>query len=213
MTVSSIRKRSPIRARSARSGVSSVYFTLAALYFLGLALGALGTQSSGEGETYLALYAESVLASRISAGFLMPAAGAFLAFISLLIAALIFGSSPFGAPVILLLPAVKGVCIGCVAARLVAHGLRGAAAALVLFLFPEAMSALAQIVFCAAALGQSTALFSLHIARKSNIIIRFNDIFYLFTLTGAVVLVLGLCAGCLNALFAQTLLSGVLTPA
>ena len=175
--------------------------TMAMLYFAGLILGALGARPAHGGTSFLFLFAEKLVQLRLT-GFLPVTGSVYLASLLMLLIAMLLGSSPFGAPVLSVLPLIAGVGTGSVSSFLAGQmGVQGLAAYLLIFFFPDAFSSLLLLVYCAAAFRMSAAMFSLHVAGRTGTVVRLEFSFRLFVLTSLLTFLVSLFSGILSVLF------------
>lgn len=179
-------------------GVRLEYWILTGIFFAGLILGTLGTREN-DGVTFLNLFAKRLVQLRVGAGFLTAAGSTFFSVFAFLAAALLFGSSAFGLPLLLLLPLARGIGVGCVSAWLLQRaGMQGAIVELTLFLLPDCAAALLVICYCAFCARTSMRMFSFHIAGKSGTGIRADALFRLFLLSVLAAFLTSLLAGTLS---------------
>ena len=176
------------------------------IFFAGLILGALGVRRDATDAAFLPLFAKNLIELRQSSNFWMVTGGVFLSALLFLAASLFSGASPFGTPVLMLLPLARGIGIGCVSAYLTLHaGVRGIFAELLIFFLPDALLALIFILYNAQAACVSIQLFQIHIAHKSGIAAKLDEMIRLFLLSGIASLSFSLAAGLLNHLFLPVL--------
>ena len=205
-----IQKRSVFRRKSGyrnrASGTTLCCILLSIVFFLGLALGAIGIRTEGETNSFLSLFAQNVIELRAK-GALSVAGSTFLSAFLMFAAAFLFGSSPFGLPILFLIPLIRGVGMGCVNASLLqSMGFHGLVAELAIFFFPDCATALLLIIFCTVSARQSAQLFSFHMLRKSSTtVVKMEDSFRLFLWVSLALFFLSLLAGLQSALFAPLL--------
>lgn len=184
---------------------SRYLFAAAVVYFAGLIWGAAGVRGNGE---FLPLFAENLISLRQTSGFGMVCASVFLSFFVLLFAAFLSGASPFGLPVLSILPFVQGMGTGCVSAYLVLQtGMQGIWTELLIFFVPDALMSLLLIGYISKAADTSVKLFLIHVVQRKNTCARLDDLIRLFLLASSAALGLSLLAGGLNHLFSDLLSS------
>ena len=135
-------------------------------------------------------------------------ASVFLSFFVLLFAAFLSGASPFGLPVLSILPFVQGMGTGCVSAYLVLQtGMQGIWTELLIFFVPDALMSLLLIGYISKAADTSVKLFLIHVVQRKNTCARLDDLIRLFLQASSAALGLSLLAGGLNHLFSDLLSS------
>lgn len=182
-------------------------FGLSCAMLAGVLLGSI-CQVAAESNRYATYFVRQYLEGVHGGGFIATASGTFLSAMAMQAAALFFSLSCIGAPVLLCLPFLRGVSIGCVSAYLYSDmGSRGLLANLILLWVPEVLRALLLISFISIALDTSVSLFRLNfLARSPSPDMGIKRCLHSFVLASLGMLPVSILEGVLAAVFAPVLL-------
>ena len=173
----------------------------------GVLLGSV-CQVTAESSRYATYFVRQYLNGIHGGGFTATVSGTFLSSMTMQAVVLFFSLSCIGAPVLLCLPFLRGVSIGCVSAYLYNEmGSRGLLANLILLWIPEVLRALLLIFFVSIALDTSVSLFRLNfLARSPSPDIGIKRCLHSFVLISFGMLLVSMLEGVLDAVFAPVLL-------
>lgn len=159
---------------------------------------------------YLFYFVQQYLVGNHGGGFLSVASGSFLSAMLLQAAVLFFSLSCVGAPVLLCIPFLRGVAIGCISAYLYTQmGSRGLLANMILLWIPAVLQAVCLLFFVSAALNTSVSLFRLNFTAKTPgpAAPKVGRCLRCFMVTSVGLLLASLLEGLLAAIFAPVLLN------
>lgn len=164
--------------------------------------------ATAESNRYIIYFVQQYLNGVHGGGFATAMSGTFLSSMAMQAVVLFFSLSCIGAPVLLCLPFLRGVIIGCVSAYLYRYmGSRGLLANLLLLWIPEVLRALLLIAFIAAAWDTSVGLFRLNfLTQTPGPDPRIKRCLRCFVLASFGMLLVSLLEGVLSAVFAPVLL-------
>lgn len=182
-------------------------FLLACALLVGVIFGSI-YEATGASNRYIAYFVRQYLNGVHGGGFAAAASGTFLSSMAMQAVVLFFSLSCIGAPVLIFLPFLRGVFIGCVSAYLYSGmGSRGLLANLLMLWVPEVLRALLLIFFIAVAWDTSVGLFRLNfLAQTPGPEPRIRRCLRCFVLVSFGMLPISLLEGALSAVFAPVLL-------
>lgn len=159
------RSAHPVTGRMTSSGWKLV--GLSCTLLAGVAFGSIFPYLA-ESNRYLSYFAHQYLVGNHGGGFSSVASGSFFSAMMLQAVVLFFSFSCIGAPVLLCIPFLRGIAIGCISAFLYTEmGSRGLAANMILLWIPEVLQAACLLFFVLAALNTSISLFQSNFLSKT----------------------------------------------
>lgn len=162
------RKLRPLALRKTTSGQPAVQYRKSAVgkmaglscsLFAGVVFGSVFPYMA-ESNRYLAYFVQQYLVGNHNGSFSSVASGSFLSSMLMQATVLFFGLSCIGAPLLVCIPFLRGITIGCISAYLYTEmGSRGLVANMILLWIPEVLQAACLLFFVSAALELSIDLF------------------------------------------------------
>ena len=163
-----------------------------------------------ESNRYLAYFVQQYLVGNHNGSFSSVASVSFFSSMLMQAAVLFFSLSCIGAPLLVCIPFLRGITIGCVSAYLyTGMGSRGLVANMILLWIPEVLQAACLVFFVSAALQTSVALFrSGFLAQTSGSAgPKISRCLHCFIFSSLGLLLAALIEGLLAAVFAPVLLN------
>lgn len=202
------RTKSEHAAKAPRTGFGKKMAGLSCLLLSGVALGSFFPYLAGSNR-YFSYFVHQYLMGNHSGSFASVASGSFFSAMMLQALVLFFSLSCIGAPVLLCIPFLRGIAIGCIAAYLYTEmGSRGLLANMILLWIPEVLQAACLLFFVAAALNTSLGLFRSNFVAKapSPVGPKMGRCLRCFVSSSIGLLLASLIEGLLAAIFAPALL-------
>ncbi len=159
---------------------------------------------------YLSYFVQQYLVGEHGGGFVSVMFGSFFSAMMLQTLTLFFCLSSIGAPVLLCIPFLRGIAIGCISAFLyTGMGSRGLIANMILLWIPEVLQAACLLFFVAAALNTSVGLFrSIFLSKTSTPVgPKVGRCLRCFVFSSTGLLLSSVIEGLLAAVFAPVLLN------
>ena len=163
-----------------------------------------------ESNRYLSYFMHQYLVGNHSGSFSSVASGSFFSAMLLQAVVLFFSLSCIGAPVLLCIPFLRGIAIGCISAYLyTGMGSRGLVANLILLWIPEVLQAACLLFFVSAALNTSISLFQSNFLSKTPdpVVPKVSRCLRCFVFSSIGLLLASMIEGLLAAIFAPVLLN------
>lgn len=182
---------------------------LAGMLLAGVVLGSIFPYMA-QANRYLSYFVHQYLVGNHSGGFSAVASGSFFSAMMLQAVVLFFSLSCIGAPVLLCIPFLRGIAIGCISAFLYTEmGSRGLVANLILLWIPEVLQAACLLFFVSAALNTSISLFQSNFLSKtpSPAGVNVSRCLRCFVFSSIGLLLAAVVEGLLAAIFAPVLLN------
>lgn len=182
---------------------------LSCTLFAGIVFGSIFPYMA-ESNRYLAYFVQQYLVGNHSGSFSSVASGSFFSAMMMQATVLFFSLSCIGAPLLLCIPFLRGITIGCISAYLyTGMGTRGLVANMILLWIPEVLQAACLLFFVSAALETSIDLFRLSFLAQTSgfAATKISRCMRCFIFSSLGLLLAALIEGLLAAVFAPVLLN------